>query len=305
MKYLLALCLLCSTAYAQTNSIPKTSSTQIVVDSFDDPVTSRRGLPVLDFKSQVAAGNIRGYSIMKGMGEYESGGTDAAGEDVCRWQDFTPDGPTRLPTPSLAGEQMTLISESAEDGAGTSTGVLTVRVHYLDVAGKEQTEDVTLNGTTGANTTFTNAIFINDLYALTVGSNGVAVGNIAIYKLGGSIASDLYNMIGAGGNKSLVPHRMVPANKTLLLQEWCCTEAQSKRAAFRIRSTDMHGVLISGVFCFKGVSYLNGGASGTMALTARVPEFSVVKVTVWADAVASEGSCDWWGYLIDDANVKN
>jgi len=264
------------------------------------PVSSPTGgLQTTDFRTQVQAGLVPGWSIVEAMGEYEAGGTDADGEDVCRWQDFTPDGPVRLPTPSASGEQMTFVSDSAADSS-INTGVRTARIEYLDDTGAEQTEDIVLTGTTPTNTTATNIRFVNDFYALTTGSNGVAEGNIAIYKQGGSIANDLYQMIALGGNKSLVPHRMVPLGKTLLLQEWHAAEAQGKRVAFRIRSTDMGGTLIPGVFCFKGTTYISGTASGPIPASATVPALSIVKVTAWPDAVGSEGSCGWWGYLVDD-----
>ncbi|GAG86698.1 unnamed protein product, partial [marine sediment metagenome] len=79
---------------------------------------------------------------------------------------------------------MTFISENNADNGATATGVLTLRMEYLDAAGDEQTEDITMNGTTGVNTTATDIRFINDLYSLTVGSNGVAEGNIRVYKTG-------------------------------------------------------------------------------------------------------------------------
>lgn len=240
-----------------------------------------------------------GMKIMSALGKYESGNIDLDGEDVCRWEDVG--GPPRLPAPSASGEQMTLVSDDAADNGTSSTGVLTVRIHYLDASGEEQTEDVTLDGTTPVDTVATDIRFVQDMYALTVGSNGVAEGNIAIYKKGGSIANDLYNLIAMGGNKSLVPHKMVPANKTLYLEGWHCNEAQDKRAAFRIRSTDMYGVLLSGVFCFKDVAYLKGTGSGYRPLySTPVPALSIVKVSHWDDAVGSEGSCGWWGKLVDN-----
>jgi hypothetical protein len=80
--------------------------------------------------------------------------------------------------------------------------------------------------------------------------------------------------------------------------EWHATEAGAKRAAFRIRSTDMYGTLLSGVFCFKDVTYLNGSTSGPLPLHATpVPALSIVKVSHWSNAVNTEGSCSWWGYL--------
>ena len=259
-----------------------------ISDDRKDLVTAANPLPVSPYHI--------GTHYMSAMGEFESGNIDAAGEDVCRWEDVG--GPSRLPTPAPAGEQMTLVSSNNADNGATATGVLTVRLHYLDAGGYEQTEDVTLNGTTPVTTTATDMRFVNDLYALTVGSNGVAEGNITCYKTGGAIATDLYQFIVLGGNKSLVPHRMVPTGFTLYLQGWSCTEAQAKRAAFRIRSTDMYGILIPGVFCFKGVAYLNQSTSGELNLHGiPVPALSIVKVSHWEGAVGSEGSCSWWGIL--------
>jgi len=247
----------------------------------------------------ISKGTVAGHSIMSAMGEFESGNINAAGEDVCRSEDVG--GPGKLPTPAPAGEQMTLISDDNADNGATATGVLTVRIEYLDALGVEQTEDVTLNGTTGVNTVATDIRFVNDMYALTVGSNGVAEGSISIYKFGGSIATDLYNMIFEGGNKSLVPHRMVPLAKTLYLQSWHCSEAQGRRCLFRIRSTDMNGVLIPGVFCFKDTIFLYQTSSGELPLrSVAVPALSIVKVSYWAIAVGAEGSCGWWGVLVDD-----
>ena len=251
-----------------------------------------------DFFTEVVKGNVAGHSIMSGMGEFESGNVDAAGEDVCRWEDVG--GPARLPQPAPAGEQMTFISSSTADNGATATGVLTVKMHYLDATGAEQVETITMNGTTGVNSVATDIRFVQDIYALTVGSNGVAEGNITCYKTGGAIATDLYQFIVLGGNKSLVPHRMVPLGKTLILKGWSASEAGIKRCAFRIRSTDMYGVLISGVFCFKDTIYLEGNTSGELSLNVKVPALSVVKISGWSDEIASEGSASWWGILVDD-----
>ena len=93
---------------------------------------------------------------------------------------------------------------------------------------------------------------------------------------------------------------MVPLGKTLLLREWHCEEAQAKRCAFRIRSTDMYGVLIPDVFCFKDTVYVKQASAGPHPLTATVPALSIIKVSVWPDQALAEGSCGWWGYLVDD-----
>ena len=155
-----------------------------------------------------------------------------------------------------------------------------------------------MNGTTGVNTAATDIRFVQDMYSLTVGSNGVAEGDIDIHQLGS--ATTVYNMIALGGNKSLVPSRMVPLGKTLYLQRWHTSEAQGKRVNVRIRSTDMYGVLIPRVFCFKDATYLNKTSAGSTPLQVQVPSLSVVKVSGWPDVGGAEASCSWWGVLVDE-----
>jgi len=75
--------------------------------------------------------------VMWGLGERESMGTTATGEDVWRGNELSP-APTsdvQIPTPAGAGEQMTLVSESNADNGATVTGVLTVKLHYVEEAG--------------------------------------------------------------------------------------------------------------------------------------------------------------------------
>ncbi len=254
-----------------------------------------------NFWLETQKGSVIGHSVIVALGEYENGNRNVVtGEDVTRSEEVG--GPGRLPTPSITGEQFTVVSTSAQDSAA-GTGVRTVRLYIIRAAdGAEYTEDVTLNGTTGVDTTITDGIFINDMHAIpTVGSNGVAEGNITVYKKGGTIANDLYQFLVAGGNKSLVPHRMVEAGYTLYLTTWQCTQAQaSKRATYRIRSTDMHGVLMDGVFLFKDVLYLGGpDSSGSVDLFyTPIPEYSIVKVTHWSDADGTEGSCSYGGIKV-------
>ncbi len=252
-----------------------------------------------DFILEIGRGKVAGHSIMSAMGEWEGGSVQIDGEDCCRWDDVS--GPMRLPTPDAAGEQMTLVSSHAQDVDTTGTGVRQVKLHYLDDTGAEQTELVDMDGTTPVDTTATDIRFVNDMYSTEVGSNGVAEGNISIYKKGGSIANDLYQLIARGGNKSLVPHRMVPLGKTLYLQGWHTEISSNDRCAVRIRSTDMYGVIIPDVFCFKGVAYISKIASGPLNLhSTPVPALSIIKVSHWDDQGGSEGSVDWWGVLIDD-----
>ncbi len=241
--------------------------------------------------ANIASGNVPGKSIMMALGERENVGTTATGEDIWRG------AATSTPTPADVGEQMTLVSDDVQDTT-LGTGVRRVRIDYIDAAGDEQTETVDLDGTTPVDTVATDIRFVNDMYTVLVGSNGVAEGEIIIYKKGA--ASTIYNMIAEGGNKSLVPHRMVPAGKCLILQGWHATEAQGRRQTLRIRSTDMNGTLLPGVFCFKGVAYLNKTTTGELKLNVSIPALSIVKVSSWAVVAGGETSCSWWGVLCDE-----
>lgn len=237
---------------------------------------------------------------MHGIGERETMAIEVNGEDVWRGNELTPT-PTSdilIPTPDSAGEQMTLVSESTADNGATATGSLTVEIHYINTQGYEREETITMNGQNEVDTQAIDIRFINDLYTKTVGSNGVAEGHIKIYKKG-SIGL-VYAMIAAGGNKSLVPHRMIPIGRKLINLSWRCSEAKDKRVAYRIRSTDMHGGLLPGVFCFKDSSYIKGTASGDIHLTDEIPALSIIKITAWSDSSGGEGSCSWSGDLVDE-----
>lgn len=66
------------------------------------------------------------------------------------------------------------------------------------------------------------------------------------------------------------------------------------------RGNKLASTVLSGVFCFKGVAYLNQTTTGELKLNATVPALSIVKVSGWPDAIGAETSCGWWGVLIDD-----
>ncbi len=237
-----------------------------------------------DWMIDFQAGKIPGHTLITALGEREDIQATPQGEDIWRGNDLsvtpiTLTSHTTVPTPASVGEQMSVISESDADNGATATGVLTIRIHYLDSEGNDQFEDVTLDGTTEVDTVATDIRFVNDLHSLTVGSNGVCEGNVRIYKKGSPEL--VYNMIGVGGNKSLVPHRMVPFGKKLLLLGWHGGEVNSKSSVIRIRSTDMHGELMPGVFLFKGTAYVNKNTTGPVPLHALVPALSIVKASIW------------------------
>jgi hypothetical protein len=270
-----------------------------------DGVIGRLDVSPSDTVLDITKGNTPGSITFRGMGERESTGTTTQGEDMWRGNELssTPAAlasHTTIPTPASAGEQMTIISENAND-TSAGTGARTMDIEYLDATGNTQHETVTMNGTTAVNTVATNIRFVNNFHVQTVGSNGVAEGHIRIYKTGD--ATLVYNMIHSGGNQSLVPHKMVPLGKQLHLKEWHCSEGNNKRLVIRLRADcDDHipSVIHPGVFLFKSTAYLNQSASGQIALGYVIPALSIVKVSVWGVVTNAECACHWWGILVDD-----
>jgi hypothetical protein len=258
-----------------------------------------------DFIHEVQRGNIPGQVILRGLGERDSIGTTANGEDLWRGNELsaTPaalGSHTTIPAPADAGEQMTLVSENAADAAA-GTGARTIDISYLDAAGDEQSETVTMNGITQVDTVATDIRFVQDMQVKTVGSNGASVGNIRIFRE--SDESRVYNMIREGGNQSLVPHKMVPRAKTLHLRRWLCSEASNaKRCHMRLRAdcdNEHPPVRQAGVFLFKSTVALDSAAV-PMDLAYSIPALSIVKVSGQADVSGAELAVHWWGVLVDD-----
>jgi len=261
--------------------------------------TTTLNLTATEYKLLVQKGGVPGTKIMQGFGEIESANVVAQGVDIWRYEALSPIGADRVPMIQDAGELISVVSESQADNGTSVTGVTEIEIHYIDPAGNEQETLVTLNGTTPVNTTILMR-HIQYVHTTAVGSNGVAEGNIHIYKTGDNTATGIYNCIIEGGNMSLTTNRMIPLGKTLYLQSWNCSEAKDKRGAFRLRSTDQEGVITPSIFLFKETCYLRKTTSGELHATDVIPALSIVKVSAWFDQADAEGTASWWGYLVDD-----
>ena len=248
-----------------------------------------------DFTAQVLAGNVSGWSIMRGFGEREAMLTPTNGCDIWRGNDAGVGGDALIPLIDSAGIQISVKSSSASD-TSAGTGIRTVEVHYIKADGTAASEELTMNGTTGVNTTDTDIIHVQYMHALTVGSNGVGVGNVTAYA---TVGGDVYNLIALGGNMSMTMPRMVPVGHKLIVMGWDAEVATADRIAFRIRSSDNEGTLLDGVFLFKDAVYMSRAASGQLDAMFTVPAFSIVKVTAWPDQTGGECSASWWGYLVE------
>jgi len=246
------------------------------------------------YKLQVQSGLIPGVSILEAFGERDGMGTSVNGEDIWSGNELTPAASALIPIPPDAGDLMSIVCEDVNDTIA-GTGIQKIEIHYIDPDGIEQTTIVDTNGGTVATGILMR--FVQYMHTTQVGSNGVSEGSIKIMKTGGSTATDVYNMILEGGNMSLTTNRMIPAGKTLYLQEWDNSEGNNDRVFMKIRSTDSGGVIFPRIFIFKDANIVRGSSSGQMAVAAICPEFSIVKVSGWPTSSGAEATAGWWGYL--------
>jgi hypothetical protein len=256
-----------------------------------------------DYITQVTRGLIPGQRIMRGLGERE--GCTAGTDDITRMNELSPAPANHqiVPTPSAAGEQMAVVSESTADTA-TGTGASSVSISYLDPAGAEQLTTVLLNGQTPVNLTPSDVMFVQDMQVNGLGSANtteVAAGPIKIHN--SATVNLVYSMLAAGGNQSMVPHKMVPAGKTLHLRMWVPAEAQGKRTAIRLRADCSNAsppIRQAGIPLFKSVFYANKTSPGDIMLAYTIPALSIVKASAFGDLAGADCSVHWWGILIDD-----
>jgi len=238
-----------------------------------------------------SSGNIITKESFSSIGERSSIGAAITGADM--WEGVA----VSIPVPPTVGEQMTLFSTDDKDGADDQTGVNSVRIEYLDGNGLQQTEDIVLTGTAPKDTIATDIAFVNDIYALTVGANGVAVGIIRIHKKGTTLT--VYNRIDIGGNKSLVSNRKVPSNKTLFITSWMASESKDKDTSFRLRAncTPKGNELVEG-FLFKRTQKLKGVTPfEAINPPIKICSGAFVKVSAWTTGGAGSGSASFNGYL--------
>lgn len=236
---------------------------------------------------------IRKRSNMSAIGERASIAVVTTGSDV--WYGTVPSAST----PPSGGEQMEIFCVDANDTVAGS-GIQELEIHYLDENGVEQIETIETNG--GAkDVVYPTMRFIQDIHASRVGSNGVAVG--AIHIRSKATPANVYNLIILGGNMSLSISKMVPAGKTLYLTHWDASAASSKPVTIRLRSTDHHGILYEDVFLFKDTVNLE---NSTIIRTWSedewfpIPEFSIVKVSVWLAQAGADVAAGWTGVLIEN-----
>lgn len=248
-------------------------------------------LTAINYKDMIGARKIAGHVPFYGFGERVSLSTVATGDDI--WEGAA----TTIPIPNqTAGEQMTLVSTSANDSAA-GTGIRQIDVHYLDATGNPQSEIVTLNGTTPVNTVATNIRFVQSLHAETTGTGQLAAGTINIYKL--ATPATVYNQIAIGGNMSLSSARMVPAGKTFYMTQVnvSCSDNTAIRVRLRSTSTFEETLTVGNFFLFK-LCFVLQNSTQTIALDIpqKFPALSIIKATTFSNSVGGAATFSYSGW---------
>ena len=177
--------------------------------------------------------------------------------------------------------QMRIVSASANDAAA-GTGVRTVEITYLNGSYVEQTETLTLNGTTPVNTVATNIFRVNRMRALTVGSGGSAAGAISLTNTAGTVTYDIIPATFVSSRKAI---HTTHAGATLYIAHWQTSSGAATGSHFTITSlrasTFSSTPAAPGIFAsLDEVGTLNNSANISLPIPVRIPPMTDVKIPV-------------------------
>lgn len=208
--------------------------------------------------------------------------------------------PGTVIVPDPGGIQLEVVSSSAGDTDPGGAGIRTLAIIYLDDDNLSQVEIVAMAGVAPVLTAATDINKVQCIRAETVGSGGVAAGNITLRGVGAGTA---YEYIALGGNQSLTCRLHIPANKRAYITRWSCSGI-TKEIDFRLRATVDRGThqLMPGVFLFQDAMVLNDEASGNIIFSIPIllPPLSTVKVSGRSAAAGGDG-----GATIEVLMVEN
>jgi len=266
---------------------------QSVDTGLNEAIHGHHNMPhVVDYRTAIGLLKVSGHVPFRAAGRREGLSTATAGDDL--WNGTAT---SLVYADQVNGEQMTLVSTSANDTAAGS-GAQQVDVHYLDKNGVETYERVTMNGVTPVNTTATDIRFPQYIHVQRVGTLGaVAAGAISLYRTGD--AARVYLLIPAGTNVSLNAQRMVPAGKTLYINFIMASATSQKPISLRLRATcDYEGVLTENVFIFNEIFELDGSAVFmNLEVPRTFPAFCIIKATAYSTTAGGSAAMSYGGWL--------
>jgi hypothetical protein len=191
--------------------------------------------------------------------------------------------------PTLTGvEPLEIVSSSANDTAA-GTGVRTVIVTYLNAAGVlTQSPPVALNGVTPVALGFTaSAIWWAE--SASVGSAGVAVGNVRVRIVAGAVEVE---RISVGGNRSLSGRITVPAASTAYVHQYLASAiASNQDSRLRANVDSLTRALVT-PFHFQANLYVPAGTLVQPLPALRFPAGAIIKASTISSDAAATARCD-------------
>lgn len=251
-------------------------------------VGNKPRVSAMPYAYDIAEGNIANHTLIHILGSNDD--TSAAREDL--WEGHGGSGTNaRIPHPAVGGIQMEIVSSSnADSDSGginpQSTGVRTVTIFYLDQNFAEQSETITMDGTTPINTTATDILRVQSMCTATVGSGGQAAGTITLESTDSAVE---YCRIRAGGNVSFKGEWTVPAGMVMFVTTWqasAIAAAANRRSEFFLEATTTKdGVLTADIFHVKDILHLTASSQAfPFTLPLKIPAQADIKVSVLSSA---------------------
>ena len=199
-----------------------TGSSTLVSETDPLPVTMPAATST-DYFVEVARGNVSGHSVVHVFGENPD--IDAGQEDL--WGgggDYTGFNATGAETVDVFS------SDAADTSAGT--GARTVMLYGLDASFAEQSETVTMNGTTHV-VSVNSYIRLDRVKVLTAGSGGENAGVLTVHQT--TTTAVVFAAVPIGFNHSLIAAHTVPAGKTGYFLDWFAEMAGGNNASSQCR----------------------------------------------------------------------
>jgi hypothetical protein len=254
-------------------------------------VNNEKAMSTTNFLFEVARRNITGMKMFSIPGRKDSISSTVL------------DDLTEIPGTEVvnypASVQLEVVSTSGSDDS-VGTGIQTLDIHYLDSTGLEQEETIVMDGANPVTTVATDITFIQWIHAKTVGTGGIAAGNISIQGLGGGT---VFDYLTAGGNQSLGAKYKIPTGKKGYVVGWQASGI-TKKIDIRLRATveRFDRELIPGVFLFQDILVLNDTASGYIpfAVPLEMPAGAIVKMSARSSAAGGDAAGQFDIVLIDD-----
>lgn len=156
----------------------------------------------------IAEGKISGYSIVNKFGLNSDIDSGTVPEDV--WE-----GGGVYTGWATGAETVTVLSSSAND-TSAGTGARTIRITGLDANYAEQSETITLNGTTPVATTNT-YIRVHTARVVSAGSGGSNAGTITVRQT--TTSANIFLSLQIGRNQSNCSAYTAPAGKTAYMRK--------------------------------------------------------------------------------------